>query len=49
MRKNVPWQWSTEQQDAFDKLKQSLISAGVMTYYNPSAETHLIVDARSRV
>ena len=44
-RKNVPWQWSTEQQDAFDKLKQSLISAEVMAYYNPSAEMHLIVDA----
>ena len=44
-RKNVPWQWSTESQDAFDKLKQSLISAEVMAYYNPSAETHLIVDA----
>ena len=41
-RKNVPWQRSTEQQDAFDKLKQSLISAGVMAYYNPSAETHQV-------
>ena len=44
-RKNVPWQWSTEQQDAFDKLKQSLISTEVMAYYNPFAETHLIIDA----
>ena len=43
-RKNVRWQWSTEQQDALDKLKQSLISAEVMAYYNPSAETHLIID-----
>ena len=43
-RKNVPWQWTSEQQNSFDALKQCLISAEVMAYYNPSAETHLIVD-----
>ena len=43
-RKNVPWQWTSEQQRSFDALKQSLISAEVMAYYDPSAETHLIVD-----
>ena len=43
-RKNVPWQWTSEQQHSFDALKQSLISAKVMAYYDPSAETHLIVD-----
>ena len=43
-RKNVPWQWTSEQQNSFDALKQLLISAEVMAYYNPSAETHLIVD-----
>ena len=42
-RKNVPWEWTSEQQHSFDVLKQSM-SAEVMAYYNPSAETHLIVD-----
>ncbi|MCG8113721.1 MAG: RNase H-like domain-containing protein, partial [Candidatus Thiodiazotropha taylori] len=44
-RGNVPWEWGPEQQTAFETLKQRLISAEVMAYYNPSAETHLIVDA----
>ena len=44
-RSNVPWEWTSEQQRAFEQLKQCLISAEVMAYYNPSAETHLIVDA----
>ena len=43
-RSNVPWEWTSEQQHAFEKLKQCLISAEVMPYYNPSAETQLIVD-----
>ena len=43
-RSNVPWEWTSEQQYAFEKLKQCLISAEVMAYYNPSAETQLIVD-----
>lgn len=41
-RKNVPWEWTSEQQSSFDALKQCLISAEVMAYYYPSAETHLI-------
>ena len=43
-RKKVPWEWTSEQQRSFDALKQCLISAEVMAYYNPSAETYLIVD-----
>ena len=42
-RKNVPWEWTSEQQHSFDVLKQSM-SAEVTAYNNPSAETHLIVD-----
>jgi hypothetical protein len=44
-RKEIKGNWSSEQQDAFEKLKQSLISAEVMSYYNQYAETNIIVDA----
>ena len=44
-RKNVPWEWSHEQQTSFDKLKDCLTSAEVMAYYNPNAETQVISDA----
>lgn len=43
-RKDVVWQWTEEQQRAFDTLKQSLVSTDVMAYYNPEAETNLVVD-----
>ena len=43
-RNNVPWEWTSEQQRAFEKLKQCLTSAEVMAYYNQSAKTQLIVD-----
>ena len=35
----------SEQQRAFDTLKDQLISAEVMAFYNPDAETRLIIDA----
>ena len=44
-RKDVEWEWTLEQQNAFEKLKQSLTSADVMSYYNPNAETNVVVDA----
>ena len=37
--------WGPEQQRAFDTLKDQLIGAEVMAFYNPGAETRLIVDA----
>ncbi|MEW8545684.1 MAG: RNase H-like domain-containing protein, partial [Candidatus Thiodiazotropha sp.] len=43
-RKEVAWHWGREQQHAFDTLKQRLISADVMAYYNTEAETQLLVD-----
>ena len=44
-KKNQPFLWSQKQQNAFDKLKQSLCSAEVTSFYNPQAETKLIDDA----
>ena len=43
-RKEVKWQWNSEQQMTFETLKQRLTSAGVMSYYNQNAETNIIVD-----
>ena len=43
-RKEVKWQWNSEQQIAFETLKQRLTSADVMSYYNQNAETNIIVD-----
>ena len=37
--------WGPEQQKAFDTLKDQLISAEVTAFYNPDAETRLIIDA----
>ena len=44
-KKETPWQWSDEQQHAFDKLKDSLTKSHVMSYFNPAQETEVIVDA----
>ena len=42
--KDVDWHWEHEQQNAFEPLKQCLISSEVIAYYNQNAETQLIVD-----
>ena len=44
-KKETPWQWSDEQQHAFDKLKDSLTKSHVMSYFNPAQETKVIVNA----
>ena len=44
-KKETPWQWSDEQQHAFDKLKDSLTKSHVMSYFNPAQETMVIVNA----
>ena len=43
-KKNQKFIWGKEQQEAFQTLKQKLTSAEVMCYYNPIAETNIIVD-----
>ena len=37
--------WSTEQEDAFIQLKQSLTADTVIAYFDPSKEIRIIVDA----
>ncbi|GFS01637.1 Pol polyprotein [Elysia marginata] len=44
-KKTQPWTWGKPQQDAFDQLKSPLTNAGVMSYFDSSKPTKIIVDA----
>ena len=45
-RKQTPFMWGTEQQGAFDALKDSLANAETLAYFDSNAEeTKLITDA----
>lgn len=41
----VPWQWGTEEQEAFDQLKKQFVSSPVLAIYDPNRETRIEVDA----
>ena len=40
-----PWEWGQEQSDVFEKLKECLVSAPVMAYFDTAKPTMLVVDA----
>ncbi|XP_065064039.1 uncharacterized protein K02A2.6-like [Rhopilema esculentum] len=44
-RKETTFAWNKEQQASFTKLKESLTNASTMAYYQPHADTEVIVDA----
>ena len=44
-KKGTPFLWKEQQQKSFNKLKECLTEAGTMAYYQPKAETKVIVDA----
>lgn len=44
-RKGTTWEWGTEQESAFNHLKELLTSNTVMAYFDPKKNTELIVDA----
>ena len=44
-KQDTKWEWKTEQQQSFDKLKSELVAYRVMSYFDPNKETMLIVDA----
>ncbi|CAH8612563.1 unnamed protein product [Schistosoma rodhaini] len=45
LSKNVKWDWSTECQKGFDKVKSLLISDLLLTYFDPSLEIVVAADA----
>jgi hypothetical protein len=44
-RKNIPFYWSDEQNDAFNKIKAAISQEPVLIHYNPELETILKSDA----
>ena len=44
-RKDVPWEWTQQEQEAFDNIKEALTSTQVMAYFNPAKQTEVLVDA----
>ena len=40
----VPWQWSSQQEDAFKEVKELLTSAPVLTHYDPNVPITLACD-----
>lgn len=44
-KQNVEFEWKTEQQKAFEKLKQSLCNAETLAFFDKDAETKVIADA----
>ena len=45
LKKNVPWQWTKTEDDAFRKLKDALCSTEVLAYYSPDQPLVLQTDA----
>ncbi|XP_057310486.1 uncharacterized protein K02A2.6-like [Hydractinia symbiolongicarpus] len=44
-KKNTPFIWTDLEQKSFDLLKEKLCTSETMAFYNPEAETDIIVDA----
>ena len=45
LKKNTPWVWSDAQQQAFQELKDLLLSSKTLAFFDPSAYTEVITDA----
>ena len=45
IKKDVPWQWTSEQQSAFETVKQLLSSDSVLTHFAPSKPLGMATDA----
>lgn len=44
-RQGTTFKWGNEQQDAFEKLKKSIIDAPVLAYFDKDAHTSIVTDA----
>ena len=45
LRQSVPWQWNTEQQEAFKRSKKLLTSSKLLVHFDPKLEIILACDA----
>ena len=45
LRKNASWNWSDSCQKAFEKLKRMIVSASVLTHFDPKKEIIVHADA----
>ena len=45
LRKDVPWEWTDEQDQAFRTPKHKITSAPIFAHFNPGAQTILTTDA----
>ena len=43
-KKGAKWEWSKTEQEAFEKVKESLSADTVMTYYEIGRATEVIID-----
>src|SRR5688572_30467227 len=44
-KKSIPWQWTSNQQAAFDTLRTAFISAPILSLWDPNQPTRIEVDA----
>ena len=47
-RNNTPWEWSKQQQEAFEAVKKLATESPVLRYYNPDQELQVQCDASQR-
>ena len=45
LKKDVPWNWSSSHQKAFDSVKEAITTTPVLAYYNPGKPLTLDNDA----
>lgn len=45
LRKDIAWVWTEKQQESFLRLREALIQAPVLRYFDPSKPVTLSVDA----
>lgn len=44
-KKDVPWSWTAEHEDALNKLKKALLCSPTLRYFDPQLETEVYCDA----
>ncbi|GFV37424.1 retrovirus-related Pol polyprotein from transposon 17.6 [Trichonephila clavipes] len=48
LRKDTPFEWTSETQEAFDDIKKAILNPPVLTLPDPNAELQITTDASSR-